>query len=865
MNVLHEITMMLSAKAASSNASVFKSTSKSIDGIKNRLDEINRQKVKADKYADLSESTKNAKKKLEELKNSESDLKNKLSKTDSEIRSQTSAVKQAEETYLSYKLKLDGVSKVSEAQRQEKKKLKQIYDEEKKSLAGLKGESKDYAKELENVRKEANYTNKQLNLQESQMQKLDEELKDAKFDTGKLAEEQKKLSDAYQKATDKQKKFDKTLESKNGARSATVAYGGLATASAGLVAAMGAPTKKAMSFESAMADVKKVVDFDNPKQFKQMGKDIMELTSTKIPMLKEDMASIVAAGGQSGIDDSELLAYAESAAKMGIAFDIAAEDAGETMAQWRSAFKMNQKEVNDLADKINLLGNETASSAPAISDVVKRIGPLGEVGGVASGSIAALGATMISSGVESEVAATGIKNMILNLTKGETATDKQKEAFKKLGTSSTEMAKAMQNDSEAAITGILEKIKGLSKEEQISTLNTLFGSESVASVSTLFTNLDELKKNMWYVGDATQYAGSMEAEFTARANTTENSTQLMKNSLDSLGTTFGEMFLPAVKSSSKFVTNLSNKLRHWIDLNPKIAKGLGYVVAGGAVLSTTIFGLCAAVSASKWAFFTAKGAIMGWNLASKAGAAIQLVQKGVMLGSSAVMGLWTLATGGATTAMGLLNAVMLANPIGLVVIAVAGLIAALVIAYKKSERFRNVCNGIKDGIVFLIEAGFSPMINRIKAFKELLSKVKVPGWIKTLGKAVEKGWNFVTGGGNTTTVTTTTKPKGKGYVKPVHLASGGIATKPTFAEIGEGGEPEVVAPLSKLGTMVKGFNDTKEGNNGSKIEYKPTYVFQGGSPSKKDLVEAEHMSQSKFNKMMQQYERDKRRTKFAPA
>ena len=52
--------------------------------------------------------------------------------------------------------------------------------------------------------------------------------------------------------------------------------------------------------------------------------------------------------------------FAESAAKMGVAFDITAEQAGQMMAQWRTAFRMSQKEVNELADQINYLGNTTA-------------------------------------------------------------------------------------------------------------------------------------------------------------------------------------------------------------------------------------------------------------------------------------------------------------------------------------------------------------------------------------------------------------------------------------------------------------------------------------------------------------------------
>lgn len=142
------------------------------------------------------------------------------------------------------------------------------------------------------------------------------------------------------------------------------------------------PIQAAIQFESTMADVKKVVDFDSPEEFRQMGRDILEL-SQRIPMTADALGQIVAAGGQSGIAKEDLTSFAESAAKMGVAFDITADQAGEMMAKWRTAFKMGQDEVVVLADKVNYLGNTTAASAPLISDVVTRVGPLGAVGGVA--------------------------------------------------------------------------------------------------------------------------------------------------------------------------------------------------------------------------------------------------------------------------------------------------------------------------------------------------------------------------------------------------------------------------------------------------------------------------------------------------
>ena len=58
-------------------------------------------------------------------------------------------------------------------------------------------------------------------------------------------------------------------------------------------------SRAAIDFESAMADVRKVVDFPTPEAFKQMGDDIIEM-SANMPMAAKDIAAIVAAGGQAG-------------------------------------------------------------------------------------------------------------------------------------------------------------------------------------------------------------------------------------------------------------------------------------------------------------------------------------------------------------------------------------------------------------------------------------------------------------------------------------------------------------------------------------------------------------------------------------
>lgn len=354
-----------------------------------------------------------------------------------------------------------------------------------------------------------------------------------------------------------------------------------AVAKAGMVAA---PIKQAIEFESTFADVKKVVDFDTDGEIAAMKKEIIDMTK-EIPMSATEFNEIIASGGQANIAKNELTTFAKDAAKMGVAFDMTAQDSGQMMAEWRSAFGMNQKEVVNLADKVNHLGNKSAASAPKISDVLQRIGPLGDVGGVATGEIAALGAAMVEVGTAPEIAATGLKNMILNLTKGEAATNTQKKAFEKLGLSAVDMAKMMQDDAQGAILKVFESIQGMDSHEQASILTQLFGSESVGAIAPLLTDLDRLKELFTMVGDESQYAGSMQAEFEARSATTENSLQLLKNQVAALGLKVGDALLPALNEIVDKLSVGAEKVQAFADKHPRLTKAIALGTAGMLAMS----------------------------------------------------------------------------------------------------------------------------------------------------------------------------------------------------------------------------------------------------------------------------------------
>ncbi|EJQ8144128.1 phage tail tape measure protein [Salmonella enterica subsp. enterica serovar Newport] len=358
---------------------------------------------------------------------------------------------------------------------------------------------------------------------------------------------------------------------------------GAAGAGTTILGALALPVKSAIALESKMADVRKVVDgLDTPEAFKAMTEQVRDL-STELPMSAEGIAEIVAAGGQAGIARGELMKFAEDAVKMGVAFDTTAEESGQMMAQWRTAFKMTQDEVAGLADKINYLGNTGPANAKKISDIVTRIGPLGSVAGVASGEIAAMGATIAGMGVESEVAATGIKNFMLSLTAGGSATKSQKKALRLLRIDPKKLAADMQKDARGAMLHVLESLAKVPEEKQAAVLNALFGKESLGAIAPLLTNLDLLRTNFNRVADAQQYGGSMQKEYAARAATTENQLLLLQNQTKAISSTLGETFLPSLNEGIKEMKPFLEEVRTFVRENPEVVKSIAKV--GLALLS----------------------------------------------------------------------------------------------------------------------------------------------------------------------------------------------------------------------------------------------------------------------------------------
>ena len=641
------------------------------------------------------------------------------------------------------------------------------------------------------------------------------------------------------KLTSQIKEFGKVGQGIDGKTIAKNAFGGiLATGGAkmiGMARGIGSDlmetSQAAIDFESSMADVKKVVDFDTPQQFKEMGNDILEMTKT-IPMAAQDLAQIVAAGGQSGIAREDLTGFAESAAKMGVAFDISAGQAGDMMAKWRTAFKMNQTEVVDLADKINYLGNTTAASAPLISDVVTRIGPLGEVGGVAAGEIAALGASMVGSGIQSDVAATGLKNMILALTAGESATKSQVGALNELGLSAEDVAQGMQDNAKETILKVLNAIRGLDKVKQASVLSDLFGKESLGAIAPLLSNLDGVQDNLNKVADSSKYAGSMEGEFSARSETTANSLQLAKNNMEAFKIAIGNGLIPAM---TPMISLLTQGVK-WVSGIAQEFPGAASVL-GTAAVSIAIF--CGAVGALSTLAGTVQTVATFVQWAKEAGLATRI---------------WT----GIQWAW---NAAMTANPVGVVIMGIAALIAIGYVLYQNWDTISSFAATMWEGGRQAIDDFCGTISNKV---------AEVCDWVQGkwqalkdfLSHPIDALVNYNQSIGSTPDVAAN--------------AAGGIYNRGSFLTTFAEDSPEAAIPIDgsrralglwqetgrRLGALnASGIAPQKSGTRSATINFAPQITIQGNA-DKSTMESAMKDAMSDLKRMLQDLQRDERRLSY---
>lgn len=347
-----------------------------------------------------------------------------------------------------------------------------------------------------------------------------------------------------------------------------LAFGG---AYLGVTKGISSTVGAAIEFESAFADVRKVVDASD-EQFANMSRTIKSM-SRELPMTSVEIAQLFAAAGESGVATSDLKAFAEMAARVGIAFDMSAGEAGESLAKLKTQLGLNVAEVGDMADAINHLSNNMASKAKDITAYMLRVGSLADMAGFAKEEIAAIGSAMIAAGAPAEVAGTAMQNVVKALTKGNFAKKEQRDAAKAMGLDLPTIAKQMQKDAPKALKTVLKALAKAPKDQQIALLSQFFGDEAKA-FAPLIGNIGLLDQALDSVADKSKYSGSAFNEFVARSNTTANALQILRNKIAFVFEDMGEAWLPTIKEGVTAIGGVLDTLGERAGVFDKLGVGL---------------------------------------------------------------------------------------------------------------------------------------------------------------------------------------------------------------------------------------------------------------------------------------------------
>ncbi|EJR1722195.1 phage tail tape measure protein [Campylobacter jejuni] len=499
---------------------------------------------------------------------------------------------------------------------------------------------------------------------------------------------------------------------------------------------------EAISFESAMADVRKVVNFDEGDDIKKMSADILKMSQT-LPVTANELAAIAAAGGQIGLGSKDVREFTNLVTKMKVAFDMSAEDVGDSVAKIKNILGISLKDMEDLGDSINNLSDNSASKAREIIDVMKRTAAAGKQIGFTKEQIAALSSSFISLGKGPEVAGTAINSLYRVLATADNMGTKTESAFAKLGISGAFLKQASFDDPQKALDMFLQRISKLDQKEQMGVLVDIFGREFADDMATLVGGLDTYKEALKNAGDEAK-KGSLQREFDTRAATTENSIILMKNAFNSLAVNLGSVFLPAISWVSAGISYLVNSITYITGLVPGLNGVLGGLIATFLLAKPAVLAYAIAKNYLKDCTILLKSALIKTrihllafrnscilsNITLKAKTVTTTIYTTSLKALSFVLGGLNKVFKAVAIDIRVLSMAMMSNPIGLILRGIA-IVAGLIIANwdKVKSWFKSFIEWLKpvwEPIYNVIKAVFDKCALVFTSFKDIIMSVASP-------------------------------------------------------------------------------------------------------------------------------------------
>jgi TP901 family phage tail tape measure protein len=434
--------------------------------------------------------------------------------------------------------------------------------------------------------------------------------------------------------------------------------------------------KVSADFEQAMSEVKAVsadVTEEGFKQLTEAAKDLGKRTSKSATEAAQGLKFLALAG----FDTTQQLAAIEPVLRLAEAGGIELARASDLATDAMSALGIQAEGLGGFLDVVANTSTKANSSIEQLNEAFIAVGGQFKNLNVPIDESNALLGILANRGIKGSEAGNGLNAVLINLTTG---AGKAGKAMDQLGISAF--------DSEGNFRGVSTILKDLNAKfatmttEQQTTYKAMLGGKN--RITELNALLDGMSNEFDGLRDSIQDSeGKLLDIAEVMQDNLKGQVTRLKSALEGLGIQMGEVLLPIVK-------RVADGLQAFVDLLSKASPQMVRVaLAIGAVLAAIGPLLLALGAATKF-------------IASAAG------------------GLKLLA-GGLT---------FLTGPVGIAIAAIAALVAGIVIAYNRSEEFRDVVRRVGQVIQFIFAKAvevardqFTRLKAALEAARPVLSKV----------------------------------------------------------------------------------------------------------------------------------------------
>lgn len=594
----------------------------------------------------------------------------------SDLKLSSNNFKYGEKSMTSYKDRIRELDKASKSQRDNLKALKSEYQ----AVANEQGANSAKAVQL---RTEYNKQADSLNRLESELEQTVGEFKNfkkeadyaARATSGSLGKISKQFSDLGPKFKDIGNQMKGIGQSMSMYVTAPIAAG------------FGLSVKTAADFEAEMARVG-AISQSSKKDMKAMSDQAIELgantskSAQEVALGMEELAAM-------GFDAKEIMGAMPGVIAAAEASGSDMAQTSKVMASAMNAFGLEATESTHIADVLAQTANQSAADITDMEYALKYAATPAKALGVSLEETSAAIGMMVDSGLKGEQAGTTLRGALLGLL---SPSEKNSKLMDMMGAEITDadgnfvgLAQVVEN--------LSNSMEGMTKTQKAATLAQLVGKEAVSGMLVLMEQgPDQIRKMTKGLEEAD---GASKKAADQMKNNLKGSLEQLGGAFESLGIQIGTILSPVLRALADLMAKIVDGLGgmpHWLQVITVAFAGLA------AAIGPIVFGLGAFIHVIGSAMSTL-GPMIGAVNAAGGGFAFLSAKLAPILTKLPIL----------KTAFAVLT-----GPIGIAVAAITALGVAFVIAYKKSETFRNIVNGVVESIKKIIVSGF----NIIKSFAQ---------------------------------------------------------------------------------------------------------------------------------------------------